>query len=242
VPRTTLKRRAQEDDMASKLTKAVLAELEQLRAQVAAHEAALAPAFAPAPRPVPDAYEPRSWCGQPYPGPRGEPLLCRPNVQGPCCQGTRPGEHSAKKTSDPWVRDYEHGTEFVTEAREPGRRAGLRERSAREDELQRQAAVRVAAAPQVLHYSPVFCGAPGCRPATPCARCAGQQVKVMDKSGAQMGSGPQQSVIHADVPGYNTEAGRFAEVRAMAPAYSLGIGAIGTLPMEGAGQSLGRVN
>jgi hypothetical protein len=210
--------------MASTLTKAVLAELEAmrasnaaLRAQVGNLEAVLAPAFPRQPRQMPqlqrDWAAPRSWCGE------GD---CRP--AGPCkrCQGAAPGQRSPARTSDPWQRDYEHSPEFMDSAHDT-RLGELRQRSAREDQMRQQAAAR-AAGPSVLFESRVFCGTPGCRPATPCQRCAGHVNRVMDKSGEQMGGDAQRTLVHAAVP----------ELGSDRPGYvSPGVGAIGTIPMPG---------
>jgi hypothetical protein len=193
VPRTTLSKPTQEDDMASTLTRAVLAELEQLREQVGQMRAVLAPAFArqsrqAAPR---DPYAPRSWCGE------GD---CRPARPCPACQGAAPGQRSPAKTGDPWLGDYEHSPDFLDSARDAATPlTELRQRSAREDQILQKAAER-AAGPSVLYFSPAWCGQGGCRPATPCPRCAGQVNRVMDKSGEVMGGLGQRTLVHSAVP------------------------------------------
>lgn len=172
--------------MASTLSKAVLFEVASLRDQVGAMRAVLAPAFARQPRQ--DWAAPRSWCGE------GD---CRP---GPACQGTAPGQRSPARTGDPFRGDYEHSYLFMNSARDATTPlAELRQRSAREDQILQQAAER-AAGPSVLYSSPAWCGRGGCRPATPCPRCAGQVNRVMDKSGEIMGGREQRTLVHSAVP------------------------------------------
>ena len=204
--------------MASTLTRAVLAELETLKAdnaalrsQVAGLETVLAPAFA-RPRQAPrDPYVPQSWCGEGG---------CRPASPCPSCQGAAPGQRSPQKTSDPWRGDYEHDHLFMDSARAGVQLAELRARAARDSQLRQQAAER-AAGPAVLWPSNTFCGAPGCRPATPCPDCAGQYHLVKDKS-EELGGREQRTLIHASVPALASE--RPGSVNA-------GIGAIGTVPI-----------
>lgn len=189
--------------MASTLTRAVLAEVEalkaenaELRGRIGPLERALAPAFTrQAPRH--DPYVPQSWCGEGY---------CRPAAPCDRCAQAGPGQCSPRKTSDPWERDAEHSAAFMAQAADSTVPLSVLRQSAASDQAMAAAqAAERAAAPSVLWPSPAFCGQPGCRPATPCARCAGQVSLVKDKSGEVMGGRGQRTLVHISVPELGSE-------------------------------------
>ena len=150
---------------------AVAQELEAVKSDVGSLKRVLAPAFSAAPSP-------------PMRVPMG-------SSRGP---GDYPVEpftmRQASSNADPWADDYEHSAQFMADAMRGGNIAELRARSA-QDRVMR--ATRQP--PPVIWESPQSCGRGGCRPATPCANCAGRSNLVRD-DGAHLEPPRQASIVH----------------------------------------------
>ena len=146
---------------------AVAAELESLKTEVGGLKRVLAPAFAPAPPPM------RSTMS------RG-PGDYRPEAYRMA---------QASSNANPWAGDIEHSESYMEAIRTGANIAELRQRSA-DDAMQRAIAHQPSA---LIWESPAFCGQ--CRPATPCANCAGRSTVVRDNA-AYMEPPRQSSVVH----------------------------------------------
>lgn len=152
---------------------ALAAELETVKREVGGIKRVLAPAFAPAPAP-----------------PMRDTMS-----RGP---GDHPAEpyvlaQASRNTGNIWAGDIEHSAPFM-EALARGVPIGeLRQRSA-DDAMQRAIAHQPSG---LIWESPQSCGRGGCRPATPCANCAGRTQLVRDDA-AYMEPPRQTSVVHRD--------------------------------------------